>query len=354
MKCFGLAAALLAGSALAQGLTSPGLKSNGVPSSAKAIVAPVAAVDSNGATLSNGNFAQEYADGTHPGIVSTSAQTFAGAKSFSSSLLPSGNFAQDLGGSSNIWNNVYLNQVRASSYYDPANAYGMAIGAGAGNAVRVFGNDFDGATAVGVTLDNSQTLANAGARLVSIRNSGSEKAYFDKNGSLTVTPGATNLTVSAGSVAQAGGSDLNITTASGSINITATGGSVKAGGSPVLTSSDWALAAQTNQATGSGVIQKITVTNAGTYRSSNFATDVTGVGGGNFVLKLCSDGATCASGNTFTTCTVACAASADTNTTCTAGSATTYSAGATLSLSISTACATTNQIGTFLADLTTP
>lgn len=123
---------------------------------------------------------------------------------------------------------------------------------------------------------------------------------------------------------------------------------------PLISSADWALSANTAQATGTGIIQKITVTNAGTYRSANFATDVTGIGGGNFVLKLCSDGATCAGGNTFTTCTVSCTAAADTNTTCTAGSATTYAAGATLTLSISTACATTNQVGSFLADLTTP
>lgn len=44
---------------------------------------PIAATDSNGAVISAGTLAMELADNTHPGIVSTAAQTFAGAKTFS-------------------------------------------------------------------------------------------------------------------------------------------------------------------------------------------------------------------------------------------------------------------------------
>jgi len=45
-----------------------------------AVSAPGAASDSNGATISNGAFALEYADGTHPGLLSTTTQTIAGLK----------------------------------------------------------------------------------------------------------------------------------------------------------------------------------------------------------------------------------------------------------------------------------
>ena len=47
---------------------------------------PAAATDSNGGTITSGAIALEYADGTHPGIVSTGAQTFAGTKTFSSTI----------------------------------------------------------------------------------------------------------------------------------------------------------------------------------------------------------------------------------------------------------------------------
>jgi hypothetical protein len=53
-----------------------------------------------------------------------------------------------------------------------------------GASLAVKGRAGDGATAVGVILDNANDLANAGAKLVSVRNNGAEKAYFDKDGTL--------------------------------------------------------------------------------------------------------------------------------------------------------------------------
>lgn len=50
--------------------------------------------------------------------------------------------------------------------------------------LTLLGNVADGASAVGVTVNNGVTLANAGARLLSVQNNGTEKAYFDINGSL--------------------------------------------------------------------------------------------------------------------------------------------------------------------------
>lgn len=63
---------------------------NATPASlgiASSIGSPIAATDANGMTLSSGVLALELADNTHPGIVSIAAQTFAGAKTFSSAPL---------------------------------------------------------------------------------------------------------------------------------------------------------------------------------------------------------------------------------------------------------------------------
>jgi len=45
----------------------------------------------------------------------------------------------------------------------------------------------DGASAVGVVLDTENSFANATSKLVSIRNSGTEKAYFDRHGRLDIS-----------------------------------------------------------------------------------------------------------------------------------------------------------------------
>ncbi len=52
------------------------------------ILAPITATDSNGILLYNDNLQLQYADATHPGLVSTSAQTFAGTKTFDVINLP--------------------------------------------------------------------------------------------------------------------------------------------------------------------------------------------------------------------------------------------------------------------------
>jgi hypothetical protein len=68
----------------------------------------------------------------------------------------------------------------------------------------VKGNPADGATAVGVVLDAITALANASAKLVSIRSAGVEKAYFDKEGNLFI--GSTQINaVSTGTLTAASG-----------------------------------------------------------------------------------------------------------------------------------------------------
>jgi hypothetical protein len=56
--------------------------------------------------------------------------------------------------------------------------------------LEVKGNVADGATAVGVTVDNLQTLSTAGARILSVRNNGAEKFQFRPTG--LFAPGAFN------------------------------------------------------------------------------------------------------------------------------------------------------------------
>jgi hypothetical protein len=60
---------------------------------------------------------------------------------------------------------------------------GATISDSSGTAV-VKGNATDGATAVATVLDNLVALANAGAKICSVRVNGVEKTYLDLNGCL--------------------------------------------------------------------------------------------------------------------------------------------------------------------------
>jgi hypothetical protein len=100
-------------------------------------------------------------------------------------------------------------------------------------------------------------------------------------------------------------------------------------------------------------IAQFVVANSSTLADASFVVDVTGVGGGNFVTTLCSDGATCSGANLKATCTTACAAAAGTVTSCTVNNAA-IAAGSTLTLAVSTACATTDTAGNYENHLTSP
>lgn len=101
---------------------------------------------------------------------------------------------------------------------------------------------------------------------------------------------------------------------------------------------------------GTGIIAQHTMVNAGTFIGAKYITQAAGVGAGNLVLKLCIDGATCAVGKVYTTCTLSCTTAASTVTTCAAGDATTWLANDTLSWSIATACST-EPVGNAYASL---
>ena len=59
---------------------------------------------------------------------------------------------------------------------------GAVLGAAAGASLPLKGTVADGASAVGVVLDNTVSLANASAKIASFRNATVEKAYVNKDG----------------------------------------------------------------------------------------------------------------------------------------------------------------------------
>lgn len=59
--------------------------------------------------------------------------------------------------------------------------------------MSITGRIADGASAVGVILDNSTTLSTAGAKIVSFRNNTTEKAYIDKDGNISLGSGSASV-----------------------------------------------------------------------------------------------------------------------------------------------------------------
>ncbi len=102
-------------------------------------------------------------------------------------------------------------------------------------------------------------------------------------------------------------------------------------------------------------LSETTVTNASTATTgSKITTDIAGVGAGNFVAMLCTDGTACAAGNQRVTCTQACTAVAGTRTACTVQNGGTIAAGTVVTWSVTTACATTDPGTNINAHMTTP
>lgn len=128
------------------------------------------------ATRIGGNSNSGAASQTASGVVTTGAQDFAGAKTFYSNITCSG--CSILAGSQ-----LVADTVRANS----------------AGAITVKGQPVDGAAAVGVVTDTSATLANATAKLLSVRNNTTEKTYILYDGTHyapgMTTFGATSLTL---------------------------------------------------------------------------------------------------------------------------------------------------------------
>ncbi len=123
----------------------------------------------------------------------------------------------------------------------------------------------------------------------------------------------------------------------------------------VLGGSEWDFSAfiPTVLLGASNALQQTKVSNASTIESATITIVTAGILGANLVEKLCSDAATCAAGNTFVTCTVACATAIGTVTSCTVNNAN-VSAGLNLTWSVQTACTTTNPAANVNAHFTNP
>ncbi len=194
--------------------------------------------------------------------------------------------------------------------------------AGALALKRINVNDSTGAV-VGDLIGTSSilTLESANDADVLVRATGAGLAAFDGSSSVSVC----GSTATSCSVGRSG----ITTTLAGPGNVVGTG-------------SEFVFAAPVSLGSiGSGtIINQFTSSNAGLFRSGKFVSQGAGIGAGNLVIKLCSDGATCAAGKIYCAATLACTSVAGTVTTCTAVDATTYTAATTLTWAIITSCAT--------------
>ena len=102
--------------------------------------------NTNGLTLTGSALNVQPADGTYGGVVSTTTQTFAGVKTFSSVPVAAG------------------------------------ISAPTTSTLTLSGNRTDGGTNIGVVIDNLVALTTAGAKIVSFQNHEAEKASIDLDG----------------------------------------------------------------------------------------------------------------------------------------------------------------------------
>jgi hypothetical protein len=77
--------------------------------------------------------------------------------------------------------------------------------AGGNQPLDFIGNPTDGSSAIGVKLRSNTSLANATAKLISIQNNTTEKAYFDKDGGLVLASGglSTHTNSAAGNITAA-------------------------------------------------------------------------------------------------------------------------------------------------------
>lgn len=199
---------------------------------------------------------------------------------------------------------------------------------------------------------------------------------FNLNGSQsvlinTVSGGTVGLTTPSASVAlgnlngdflvnNSGGGGVSIfTTSAFTVTSLALSGFVRANGSGLLTGGntvehDFSAFRNTFATPSAAAFSRTKVTNASTLTADSYYTPVVvGVGGGSFVLKLCSDGTTCGAGNVYLTCTNNCTATVGTPVACTVTKSA-VSAATTLTWGVATACATTDPGFNVNAHMTTP
>ena len=180
--------------------------------------------NANAATVTSGVLNLQPASAAFPGVVTTGAQTLAGAKTFASTITSGATtgvglqmavnttISFDPAASMTIQGDQFSEMkvsaaggilmqggpvnVRSPSFavatdYDKSLAITGAadpVRVGAASAygnfatLKVYGHQADSATAVGVILDNDVALATSGAKIISVRNNAVEKMSVDKAG----------------------------------------------------------------------------------------------------------------------------------------------------------------------------
>lgn len=142
---------------------------------------PIAATDNNGVTVSSNTLKCEYADATHPGIVSTTTQSIAGVKTFSNAIVISDATNTDMtlangslvtmGGMGAHGNSVYFGKLMCNNYiqqYPNSNSYPnneLFAGAGFNNNRLNFACTMNDGTLKSSSTTPSYSIANTNANL---------------------------------------------------------------------------------------------------------------------------------------------------------------------------------------------
>lgn len=166
------------------------------------------APSANGASLSGQVLTLQPEDATHPGVVSNTAQTISGAKTYSSTLASSVASGSDsfslLQGA-----RLKLNAGTDTSYiYADASQYvhvvaktkdfsfnefgylnlaGGLLGTSSSASVEIQGAYATGAAAVAIKLSSTNVLNTTGAKMGQVVNGGTEKFYWSYDGSIVNT-----------------------------------------------------------------------------------------------------------------------------------------------------------------------
>ncbi len=137
------------------------LQTSAAVSGATTMAAVGAVPNANAASISGVTFTLQPANGSFPGVVTTAAQTFAGAKTFSGGILTN------------------------------------TVGASSASSLSLFGAPTDASNAIGTLLGSSTTLADTAAKLVSVKNNATEKMYVGYGGNV-VTVGTFSSSIASG------------------------------------------------------------------------------------------------------------------------------------------------------------
>ncbi len=129
---------------------------------------------SNGLIISTGQLSLHAADATNPGAISTSAQSFAGLKTFNNGLAGalSGNVTGNLTGNvtGNLTGNVAGNVIGNVTASPTAN-------------LLLTGRQVDSVSAIGTTINTSLSYSTVGSKLLSAQNNGTEEWFVRFDGS---------------------------------------------------------------------------------------------------------------------------------------------------------------------------